>query len=108
MRSELWKNLRKWFRQRMSAEFPEYGEDQGQTIPQATYVWTHHHTSGIWFHVLLVIHPMDDRFTLETAWDFDGKLPCPSYNEVEGRFERPVLFRMNFTGSSRPSPSVIF
>jgi hypothetical protein len=101
MRSELGKELRKLFRKMMTTEFPEYREDKGQTIPQGTYVWTHRHTSGIWLHILFAIHPMFDKFTIESAWGFDGKLPPVSYDGSDGIFDRPVWFRINFSWSGK-------
>jgi hypothetical protein len=83
----------------MLAEFPEYREDKGQVLPQARHVWTYRHPSSIWFHLLLVIDPSFDKFTVEAGWGLDGVLPQFSYDGADGIFERPILFRMNFIWS---------
>jgi hypothetical protein len=101
MRSELGKECRKLFRKMMSSQFPEYREDKGQTGPQGRYVWTRQHPSGIWFHVLLLIHHSRDQFTIEAAWDLDSKLPAPAYGELGGILEQPFLFRPNWLWSGK-------
>jgi hypothetical protein len=73
MRSELGKECRKLFRKMMAVEFPEYHEDKGQIVPPGWYVWTRQHTSKLWLHILLVVHPTSDEFTTEAAWSHDGK-----------------------------------
>jgi hypothetical protein len=95
MRSELGKECRKLFRQMMSAEFPDYQEDKKQVVPQGRYVWTRQHPSGIWFHILLIIHHSQDMFTTEVGWGFDGRLPGHKLlrNEMHEIFQRPVSFR---------------
>ena len=75
MRSEIGKECRKLFRKVMAAEFSQYQEDKTQVLPQGWYVWTHRHPSGVWFHIMLVIHPTLDQFTTEVAWGFNGRLP---------------------------------
>ena len=57
----------------MAAEFPEYQEDKRQVVPPGWYVWTRQHTSSLWLHILLVVHPTRDQFTAEAAWSHDGK-----------------------------------
>jgi hypothetical protein len=103
MRSELGKECRKLFRKLMSSQFPEYQEDKGQIVPQGRYVWTRQHSSGIWFHILLVIHHSHDEFTIEAAWDFNGKLPGYKLvrNEIHEIFQQPVLFRSSALWSRR-------
>jgi hypothetical protein len=97
MRSELSKECRKLFRKMMASEFPDYREDKGQISPPGIYVWTWQHPSGVWFHISLLIHQRDDRFTLEVAWDLDGKLPAFEIvcDEMETIFQRPLLFRID-------------
>jgi hypothetical protein len=79
----------------MATEFSEYKEDKRQIVPAGRYVWTRQHPSGIWLHVLLIIHPTKEQFTIEAAWDFDSKLPS-SLPGVSDIFDRPRLFRVNF------------
>lgn len=95
MRSELGKECRKLFRKVMVTEFPEYKEDKGQIVPPGRYVWTRQHPSGIWLHVLLIVHSTRDQFTVGAAWDFDGKLPgsLPGVSDI---FDCPRLFRVSF------------
>ena len=100
MRSELGKECRKLFRKMMALQFPEYQEDKGQIVPQGRYVWTRQHPSGIWLHILLIINSKYDKFTIEAAWDFDGKLPG-SLPGVDDSFDRPRLFRVNFIWSGK-------
>jgi len=100
MRSELRKETRKLFRKMMATVFPEYHEDKGQIVPQGRYVWTHQHPSGIWLHILLINSSKYDKFTIEAAWDFDGKLPG-SLPGVDDIFDRPRLFRVNFIWSGK-------
>jgi hypothetical protein len=50
---------------------------------------------------MLVISHMHDKFTTESAWSFDGKIPPPSYDGANGIFGRPVSFRINFSWSGR-------
>ena len=96
MRSELGKECRRLFRKMMSTQFPEYREDRGQAVPQGWYVWTHQHPSGIWLHILLVVDSTRDTFTIEAAWDLNGKLPGPFYGKPIEVSECPILFRINF------------
>jgi hypothetical protein len=67
----------------MAAEFPEYHEDKGQVVPPGRYVWTRQHSLGVWFHILFVIHPTADEFTVEGAWSFDGKTKPYGVNRRE-------------------------
>jgi hypothetical protein len=101
MRSELGKECRKLFRKMMATELSEYREDRGQIVPQGRYVWTRQHASGIWFHILHVNHSTRDEFTLEAAWDLDGKLPGPAYGKSVEIFVRPLLFRVNWLWSGK-------
>lgn len=100
MRSELGKECRKLFRKMMATVFSEYKEDKGQIVPPGRYIWTHQHPMGIWFHILLIISPKSDKFTIGAAWDFDGKLPggLPGVSDI---FDRPRLFRVNFIWSGK-------
>jgi hypothetical protein len=50
---------------------------------------------------VLIIHPTADKFTIDAAWDFDGKLPAILYGGAEGILERPLVFRMNFIWSGK-------
>jgi hypothetical protein len=75
MRSALGKELRKLYRSMMKAQFPEYNEDKSWIMPQGWYLWTHQHSCGLWFHILLVISSKEDEFTNEIAWSYDGKQP---------------------------------
>ena len=99
MRSELGKECRKLFREMMVTEFPEYREDKGQIVPHGRTVWTRQHSSGLWFHILLLIHHSWDQFTIETAWDFDGKLP--GLSSPDDVLVRPLLFRPNWLWSRK-------
>lgn len=101
MRSELGKECRKQFRKMIATGFPEYREDKEQIVPQGRYVWTHQHVSAIWFHILLIIHHTRDEFTLEAAWDLDGKLPGPAYGKPVELLAHPLLFRVNWLWSGR-------
>jgi hypothetical protein len=101
MRSELGKECRKIFRNVMKAEFPEYHEDKGQIVPAGRYVWTFRHPTDIWFHILLIVHPTRDEFTVEAGWDFDGKLPRFTNQGMDKIPDHPRLFRMNFLWSGK-------
>jgi hypothetical protein len=100
MRSELGKECRTLFRKMMAKEFPEYQEDKGQIVPPGRYVWTRQHPSSLWFHILLIINPNYDKFTIGAAWSFDGKLPG-SLPGVDDILDRPRLFRVNFIWSGK-------
>jgi hypothetical protein len=95
MRSELGNECRKHFRKMVKMEFPEFREDKGQILPPGRYVWTRQDPSGIWFHILFVLHHSKDKFTTEVGWDFDGKLTRHRLvrNEMHEIFEEPLSFR---------------
>jgi hypothetical protein len=78
MRSQLGSECRKLFRNMMASEFPEYRADKSQAVPQGWYVWTCQHSSGIFFHIMLVIRESWDKFTVEGGWSLDGKLQYTS------------------------------
>jgi hypothetical protein len=61
---------------------------------------TRQHSSGIWFHILLHTHSTHDKFTVEAAWGFDGKLPRPIYGK-EDYAAQPGLFRPGFIWSGK-------
>ena len=79
----------------MRREFPEYIEDKSQIVPQGRYVWSCKHTSGVWFHILFVIHPTLDQFTTEVAWGFNGRLPGHKMvrDSMHQIFQDPLGFR---------------
>jgi hypothetical protein len=113
MRSELEKECRMLFRRMMTAEFPEYLEDKVQVVPGNRYIRTLHHPSGIWFHIIMMPHPTKDKFTIEGAWDFNGKLMPLEIVEENDKFkifERPIMFRPNFFWSGKDYwwPLVLF
>jgi len=85
----------------MAAEFADFREDKCQIVPSGKHVWTRQDMSGIWFHIIFVIDPKRDAFTIEGAWDFDGKLPRFSYDGADGIYQQPVLFRVNFLWSRK-------
>jgi hypothetical protein len=85
----------------MKKEFPEYHEDKGQIVPAGRYVWTLRHPENIWFHILHIIHPTRDEFTVEAGWDFDGKLPRFTNQGLDKIADAPRLFRMNFLWSGK-------
>ncbi len=67
----------------MNSAFHEYEADKAQLVPQGWYVWTHKHDCGLYFHILLVIHPRRDEFTIEIGWSKSGKLR--SSTSLDGR-----------------------
>lgn len=85
----------------MATQFPEFREDKDQIVPPGRYVWTWQHPSGIWFHLLLVVHWSSDKFTLEGAWDFQKRLPGPARVGMGGVIDDPQLFRPNFLWSGK-------
>jgi hypothetical protein len=101
MRSELGKECRKLFRKMMAVEFPDYKEDKTQIVPQGRYVWTFKHPTNIWFHILLIVHPTRDDFTVEVGWDYDGKLTRFTNQEIDKISDYPRSFRVNFLWSGK-------
>ena|ERR1700722_5375516 len=104
MREELEKECRAVFRRMITVEFPDYLEDKAQAVKKNRCIRTWQHPCGVWFHLILMIHPTRDKFTVEAAWDFDGKLgplQIVAQEEMEEIFERPILFRMNFFWSGK-------
>lgn len=93
MRSELGKECRKLFRKMMAAEFPEYQEDKGQVVPQGWYILTYQSSTGLFFHIALVIHHSRDEFTTEGAWSFDGKI-LPRLSSVSEVLSSPAHIRV--------------
>jgi hypothetical protein len=93
MRSALGKECRKLFRKLMAVEFPDYKEDKGQIVPQGWYVWTHKHSSGLYFHLSLVLHHSEDMFILEAGWSKTGQLE-PTLGEKDKFLEKPTHIRL--------------
>ena len=113
MRSEIERECRMLFRRMMAAEFPDYLEDKVQVVPGNRYIRTWQHPAGIWFHIVLMPHPTKDKFTIEGAWDYDGRLMPLEIVEEKDKFkiiERPILFRVNFFWSGKDYwwPLVLF
>jgi hypothetical protein len=97
MRKEIGKACRGQFRAVMAAEFADFHEDKTQEVPQGWYPWTQKHPSGIFFHIVLVLHPKKDKITIEGGWSLDGKLKPTT--TLEGRsviLSRPERFRLPF------------
>jgi hypothetical protein len=79
----------------LTREFTAFKEDKNQEVPQGWYPWTQKHPSGLFFHIILVLHPKQDKATIEGAWSFNGKLKPTT--TLEGRsmiLSRPERFRL--------------
>jgi hypothetical protein len=94
MRRALEKECRKQFRQMMAVEFPQFREDKAQIVPPERDVWTMNHPSGLFFHILLEIHPARDQFTTSAAWSLNGRIPSarPGCGGREAIYSEPLLF----------------
>src|ERR1700722_13667374 len=99
MRSELERECRMMFRRMVTAEFPDYLEDHVKVRPGNRYIRTWQHPCGVWFHIILMPHPTKDKFTIEGAWDYDGRLLPLEIIEEKDKYkvlERPIFFRPIF------------
>lgn len=104
MREELAKECRKLFRQMMATHFPEFHEDKEQTDLKHRSVRTQKHPSGVWLHIVLHLHPLHDKFTVEGGWDMSGKLPELEIiwkDEMEKIYDHPTSFRVNLFWTGR-------
>ena len=62
-------------------------------MPQGWYIWTYQSSTGLFFHIALVIHHSRDEFTTEGAWSFEGKV-LPHLSDIGEILDSPAHVRV--------------